>query len=405
MRKCEDAVIHMNRDDVIYLAGEPIKEVHPLPPYDARVCTFLDDLSVRLRNNREALAWPDIASFAFFCRRANLNRMKAEFEDARVHIGRGLAFHIAPSNVPINCLYTYVFGLLAGNANVVRASSKDFEQVRVVCRCMEDMFSSGQYENVRRMTAIVMYGHERAVNDDFSARADIRVIWGGNRTIDEIRKSPIPPRGIELTFADRYSFAVIDPQELLLCDEARLERLAGQFYNDTYLMDQNACSTPHLVVWLTQDKDTAKAGQERFWKAVFENAKKYDLAEIKVCDKYVQMCELAATMDNITGIWRYENLLYVMDMNKLPKDISLLRGKFGLFFQYTAESMDELAGRITNTVQTCVYYGIDKERLQKFVIENGLKGIDRIVSIGQALNIGVYWDGYDIIRQMSRVVV
>jgi hypothetical protein len=38
------------------------------------------------------------------------------------------------------------------------------------------------------------------------------------------------------------------------------------------------------------------------------------------------------------------------------------------------------------------------------VISNGLTGIDRVVSVGKALDIGVIWDGYDLIRTMSRIV-
>ena len=40
--------------------------------------------------------------------------------------------------------------------------------------------------------------------------------------------------------------------------------------------------------------------------------------------------------------------------------------------------------------------------LKKFVLQNNLKGIDRIVPIGQSLNIGLLWDGYDILNILSR---
>lgn len=62
----------------------------------------------------------------------------------------------------------------------------------------------------------------------------------------EIRKSPIGSRCTELTFADRYSFGILNPMKIADDSEEEVKRLAEQFYNDTYLMDQNACSTPHL---------------------------------------------------------------------------------------------------------------------------------------------------------------
>ena len=39
-----------------------------------------------------------------------------------------------------------------------------------------------------------------------------------------------------------------------------------------------------------------------------------------------------------------------------------------------------------------------------FVFKNRLSGIDRIVPVGEALDIGVIWDGYDIVRSLSRII-
>jgi len=41
-------------------------------------------------------------------------------------VGRGVAFHIVPSNVPVNYAYALFTGLLCSNANVVLVPSKDF---------------------------------------------------------------------------------------------------------------------------------------------------------------------------------------------------------------------------------------------------------------------------------------
>ena len=42
-------------------------------------------------------------------------------------------------------------------------------------------------------------------------------------------------------------------------------------------MDQNACSTPHLVVWVGPEKETAK---DKFWPEVLAQVRKnYDFEE------------------------------------------------------------------------------------------------------------------------------
>ena len=407
MQKYGGAVTHMKDIDLKYLAGGPIQNVRPLPPYHERVCDFLAELSKRLQKDKRAALYPDVLSFAFFCRKANIARLAQQSADGRDWMGRGLAFHIAPSNVPVNCAFTYVFGLLAGNANVVRVPSKEFEQVRIICDVIRQMFDTRMYDVIRDMTAFVSYERNEEINNRLSRLANVRVIWGGDETIREIRKSPISSRCTELTFADRYSFAVMNPVKIAQAGGAEVKRLAEQFYNDTYLMDQNACSTPHLILWMKsgEDIESAAVGKERFWNALEETAKKYDLADIKVSDKYVMLCKYAIEQDNIQSIWRQGNLLYVVTLHDLGRDITCLRGRFGLFFQYDIADLTEISEAVTNKVQTCVYYGVERESIVQFVKESSLMGIDHVVPVGSSLDIGVYWDGYDIVRQMSRGIV
>ena len=54
-------------------------------------------------------------------------------------LGRGCVFHISPSNVPVNYAYSLVVGLLTGNTNIVRISSKDFPQVEIINKLMKGM--------------------------------------------------------------------------------------------------------------------------------------------------------------------------------------------------------------------------------------------------------------------------
>jgi hypothetical protein len=50
------------------------------------------------------------------------------------------------------------------------------------------------------------------------------------------------------------------------------------------------------------------------------------------------------------------------------------------------------------------YFGVDKTYLLDFVVKNRLAGIDRIVPVGNALDIDVIWDGYDIVKSLSRII-
>ena len=129
-------MIPMSKSDIKYLVGSEEIVCRPLPIFSDIAIKFLDDLSKELRNDTEARKFPDVMTFAFWCRKANIVKLKEEYAIKFPRIGKGIAFHIAPSNVPINFVFSYAFGVLAGNGNVVRVSEKDFRQIKIVCRIL-----------------------------------------------------------------------------------------------------------------------------------------------------------------------------------------------------------------------------------------------------------------------------
>ena len=85
------------------------------------------DFSAEVLADPAARRWPEMAALGFWMRRANIARIQAAFEAAcggRLLVGRGLAFHIAPSNVDTMFIYSLFVSLLAGNTNIVRVSPK-----------------------------------------------------------------------------------------------------------------------------------------------------------------------------------------------------------------------------------------------------------------------------------------
>ena len=118
-------------------------------PFSDEVIEFLNALSGVLMKDRQSRLYPDAITFAYFCRKANLQKLKAQYvRDGELRLGRGVLFHIAPSNVPINFGYSLVAGLLAGNANIVRVSSKQFPQVDLIIKHLHELMESGQYRCV-----------------------------------------------------------------------------------------------------------------------------------------------------------------------------------------------------------------------------------------------------------------
>ena len=385
------------------LAGGIIESFRPFVPFETILREFLQDLSYNLINRKESKIYPDIMAFAFWCRRANINKIKKKFEDDHFRLGLGLVFHIAPSNVPVNFAFSFAFGLLSGNANIVRAPSKSFPQVDIICETIKAMLLHEKYEEINSMNAIVQYDQKDDLTEFISSKSNARLIWGGDETIRHIRSLSTPERCIDLAFSDRYSFCVIDTESVLSMDNRELLNLAEKFYNDTYLMDQNACSSPHLIVWLGSYLEKAK---EQFWSTLYQVVcKKYDFPFVHAVDKFTKICQNAVDLNEIRSITGYGNLIYRLSLESIPENMSNLKGKFGYFYEVDAIDINQLSHIVNKRYQTLTYFGVKKSYLIDFVMKNRLVGIDNITPIGSALDIGVFWDGYDIVRSLSRTVL
>lgn len=395
--------INLNKINFIYHSGktfEEMKKLKVLRPFSDEVCQFLNDLSKMIMSDKEAKDYPDIITFAFFCRRSNIDKLKKEYKDILFdNIGRGISFHIAPSNVPINFAYSLVVGLLSGNICIVRSSSKKFKQTQIVCRLIDQVFKN-KNSFIKDYICILKYERDYEINSYFSSICDSRIIWGGDNSIKEIRKASIPPRSIDIAFADRYSISIINAEAII--NSSELYKLVKDFYNDTYLYDQNACSSPRLIFWLGDDRTVDKA-KKILWNKIYEFIKdKYLIEPVSTVEKLLTECRCAIYMKDINIENSEDNLISRINLKHLIKEISDFRCPCGSFLEYNDVNIEKLSKIITNKYQTISYYGIEANEIREWVFGNGLTGVDRIVPIGKALDFSLIWDGYDLIRILSR---
>ena len=390
-------MIPMN--NVKYVLGSKDVLPSPLPVFDSEVCTFIAELSAEILKTPLSRAMPDLATLAFWGRKANIRKLKENFGDCEGRLGRGLCFHITPANIPMNFAFSYLFSLLAGNANIVRLPSKQFPQVDALCIILGSVIA--RYPEVKKRSAFVRYSRDNRITAAFSTQADARMLWGGDSTIAALKSIPSSPRCVDIAFADRYSVALLDGKAILETSTERMLQLAENFYNDTYLMDQNACSSPQIILWQNDDA----AARKRFWDAVADYAEKqYALQDAVAVDKYTILCEEAVSNSNIKAAHRKGNLLYRVELEKLTQNISIHRGHGGFFYEYALKDWGELFAVVTEKFQTITYFGVSAEELRNAVVSARLRGIDRIVPVGRAMDIGVFWDGHDLIRELSRLI-
>lgn len=373
-----------------------------LPPFDPRVTDYLADVSAALLKDPRAKAFPDVAAFAFFCRRASLAQLKAPYEGMANRLGRGLAFHIAPSNVPMNFAYSLAAGLLSGNANVIKASSRHFEQVSLTCEHLRTQLT-GAHAGLTGYVNVVEYPRERQdMTEVFSSLCDVRVIWGGDETIRRVREALLAPRAFDVTFADRWSLLAIDAAFVADMDGAALDAAALGFYNDTYLYDQNACTTPRLVFWLGQG-EVLRAAQERFWGAVHAvAAPRYPIDPVAAVDKRIALYRAAIALGGATLAPMADNLTVRIGLTTLAPEATDLRCGGGCFLEYAAPTLEPLAPLLSQKAQTVSCLGVEAEAIRDFVLARGLRGVDRVTRVGHTMDFALVWDGYDLIETLSR---
>ena len=391
-------------DDITYLIGnaEIARAMASVPsrePFDGEIVEFLNEVSKMLMTMGEAKMYPDVVTLGFWIRKSSVLNLKKRFEkkDGNLRMGRGLVFHIAPSNVPVNYAYSLVTGLLTGNANIVRVPSKDFPQVRIINSAVNEALS--KFDNIRAYICLIRYEKKRAINDILSSMADVRVIWGGDHTIAELRESPLAPRAGEVTFADRYSLAVVDSDIYLDIDNKK--KVAENFYNDTYLTDQNACTSPRIVIWLGKHKEEAK---EIFWQNLHEVVKEKYVFQPIMGSTTLSSSYLAAAIQSGIKIESHkDNYIIRVKIPNIMDNLMRWKDNSGYFFEYDCEDILELRALCDNA--HCQTIGFIGERETLFpLLKSGIRGVDRIVPIGKTMDFDLIWDGYDLSERLTRSI-
>lgn len=410
MQRLEAAAIrmHKNLNDVDFLYPRKIDvdefaENSSFRPFSEEVVDYLDALSKELNKDPNLRVYPDVATFGFFCRRANILFLKKKHPvDDALRIGRGLLFHIAPSNVAVNFAYSLVSGLLAGNLNIVRVPSKNFEQINIISRAIERVGENEEHQFIASRIALARYDRTSLATSYFSLLCDVRVIWGGDETIAQIREHKIPPRSFDITFADRYSLCAINADKYI--HEKERGKIAQGFYNDTYLFDQNACTAPHLIIWVGSEENVNKS-KDKFWSSLYGFVKqKYTLEPVVSVDKLTAFYNQAVHIDKVTKTETPDNSIWRVELQNLTKNIDEYRCYSGYFSEYHAASLADINYIVKRKYQTLAYYGISKEELNQFMMDEKPKGIDRFVPIGETSNFSLNWDGVDLINMLSRVI-
>lgn len=394
--------MQINSSDLEFLVGdynilENMQNTPVLPMFSETAVNFLAALSREILKDKRSRSNIDVMSYAYWIRKASIESTKEKHLDRKNRIGRGVAFHVAPSNVPVNFAVSMTSSLLAGNATIIRVSNKKFEQVDIICQAMNRILNS-EHKNIRNHLCLLRYEHSEQITQELSNICDVRVIWGGNNTINTIRKASLPPRAIEMAFADRHSLAIINSNVYL---KENSDDVAKGFYTDTYYTDQNACSSPRLVVWVG---DKVEEARSLFWEKlhILVNSD-YEMRPIQAVDKFTSLSMLAMGHNGVNLVSK-DNMVMRVEVESLYPELMDYKNGGGYFFEYKAKSLDEVVPVLTKQCQTISVLGIKKQEILELVYKHGVRGVDRVVDLGQTMGLEFIWDGFKMIETMSRFI-
>lgn len=402
----QQTMIDLSGLDISYEVGDSsilagMQNIVALEPFSDVVMDFFGALSKELLQNEFAKEYSDIVTLAFWLREASLNSLKRRFclETKNIfRLGRGIAFHISPSNVPVNYAYSLATGLLCGNSNVVRCPSKAFPQVSIINKTINKLLL--EYKGLIPYIVLLKYGHDKNINDALSNIADIRIIWGGDNTIQELRKSPLKPRATEIAFANRFSLVVVDSDAYIRLEDKN--KIAQYFYNDTFFNDQNACTAPQFVIWYGKNVVEAK---NIFWDILHKHVRaKYNISGVQAVNKLTQAYLLGADKPDIIIETNDDNLIYRIQVSTLSSNLLGYKENSGYFFEYDCGDILELKELCNDTrCQTVSYIG-NKSILYPLLC-SGIRGVDRIVPVGKTMDFDFIWDGYNLFERMTRSIL
>lgn len=378
-------------------------------PFADELLAFVGTLSRQLLTDRAFRQHPELMAMAHWFRPANLKTLRTDFLSGqrgnRVFVRRGIVFHIAPSNVDSVFIYSWLLSLLCGNGNIARVSRRRSAQMQAFFQSTASLLRKDEFAFLRESNLVLSYDHDDAITGKLSAHCQLRVVWGGDHTVASVRAIPLPALAGELAFANRFSMAVLNSGAVQALDEASLSVLAQNFYNDAFWFNQQACSSPRVVVW-TGTPQACLVARKRFWAAVVEEVSRRqpENQPAQVMDRTTTLFRIAQAHDVATAETPLGALPSRITLANLTEGDRQCHDGNGLFLELELSALQDVAGLLTSRDQTIAHFGFRRDDWLGLAQHLPAHAADRIVPIGKALAFSPVWDGVNLLQSFTREV-
>lgn len=394
-------------------------KTQPLPAFYSLSFHFIEDLSKKLLKNPQYREYPELIALGFWLRKSNLSKKIDLAKNKREeHIesqqALGLVAHFTPANVDTMFIYSWVASLLIGNLNIVRVASQDSVSKVLLLELINALFAESRYQEIASRNVFVSYDKLSDASQLICAKADARMMWGGNASVAQIQALPTMSHTKDFCFADKYSVAIVSDNVI----SHSIENIAQRLWRDTQAFQQQACSSPRVLYVIQQE--TSKSELRNVLKALFAKlaqmakADKGDWPDIGRTNEHLlalqnlALGQLCCPDDALIAL----NLVSAISLDSLSEDALERHSGNGLFYVRVVSSTeivaDELATCLPDKLQT-VSIAIEDHINPKIadsiyhLLGQRVKHEQyRVQALGEALDFSFHWDGYDLLRQLAK---
>jgi len=378
-------------------------KIRTYKPFNEEIVDSIDSLSKKIIHSSEAKKFSEIMSLGFWMRKSNIYNYKKKYgEDVtKFSNGVGMLFHIPPSNIETGFVYSLFFGLITGNTNVLRLPKNSLKIANFLVSKI-NLLKNNQKKIFRELIHMIAFDRNDSLINNISNVSDARLIWGSDETINLFKKTKTKISCRDMFFSDKFSLSLLNSDNMMKLSSSEMNILTKRFYNDTYLIDQNACSSPHLILWTGKNIDKAK---KKFWSKMSIIIKQsYNLEHFAAIDKFNSAMIYSASKNEKIEIKNYDNYLVRINLKKLDDKIDKLKGKWGLFYEFSNMNKFMINLPFSKKYQTLTYFGYKKSEIEKLINNSNIHTLNRIVPVGSSLDMNLYWDGYDIVSMLTKKI-
>lgn len=183
----------------------------------------------------------------------------------------GVLTHIMPGNALGLSLLATIEGLLSGNLNIVKLSSRESDfSIKAF-----ELLNKVDSDIAKRIIVLKISSKDEAIMDKILSISDGVSAWGGDSTIASIRNK-LPTQTRLIPWGHKISLAYVSQQGIT--NESQLHKLAFDVVNN----EQQACSSPQTILVETNNWEELKRFSLKFSEFLNFESSKIDQSELSI---------------------------------------------------------------------------------------------------------------------------